>query len=95
MYIEPIRVFYTPHLGPVVVVSYGPGPLMRPLGLDTERISVPVLFERREPHGVPNPCRNSCTVCATVCPIVMSSLSNTADVLTIGRRPTEAASLFI
>ena len=39
---SPLQVLYTPHRGPVVVVvSYGPAPLLRQLGLDTERIIVP------------------------------------------------------
>ena len=37
---SPLRVLYTPQRGPVVVVSYGPAPLLRQLGLDTEQISV-------------------------------------------------------
>ena len=36
----PLRVLYTPHRG-LIVVSYGPAPLLRLLGLDTERIAVP------------------------------------------------------
>ena len=34
------RLLYTSHRGPVFVVTYGPAPLLRQLGLDTERIIV-------------------------------------------------------
>ena len=40
IYLAPYE-YYTPQRGPVVVVSYGPAPLMQLLGLDTERIIVP------------------------------------------------------
>ena len=38
---SPLPVLYTSQRGFVVVVSYGPAPLLRQLGLDTERIIVP------------------------------------------------------
>ena len=41
IYLVPLRVLYTPQRDPVVIVSYGPAPLMRLLGVDTERIIVP------------------------------------------------------
>ena len=36
-----LRVLYTPYRSPVVILSYGPEPLLRQLGLDTELIIVP------------------------------------------------------
>ena len=42
IYVAPYEYYnYIPHRGPVIVVSYGPAPLMRQLGLDTERIIGP------------------------------------------------------
>ena len=35
-----IQKYYTPHQSPIVVVSYGPAPLLRQFGLDTEQIIV-------------------------------------------------------
>ena len=55
-------------------MSNGSAPLLRQLGLDTERIIV--LLERREPHGVRSICGHSCTMCATVCLTVMPSFSD-------------------
>ena len=40
IYLAPYE-YYTPQRSPVVTVSYEPAPLLRQLGLDTERISVP------------------------------------------------------
>ena len=37
---SPLRVLYF-STGPIVAVSHGPSPLLRQLGLDAERISVP------------------------------------------------------
>ena len=80
---SPLTSNYTPQRGPIVIVSYGPAPVCRLLGLDTERISVPFLLERREPRGVPSPCGHSCMACATVCLTVVPSFSDTTDVSAI------------
>ena len=76
-----LRVLYTLRRCPVVIVSYGPAPLLRQLGLDREQT---FLLERRERHGVPSPRGQSCMVCDTVCLTVMSPFSDITDVLTIG-----------
>ena len=41
MYLFRTYEYYTPQRGPVVIVSYGPAPLLWQLGLDTKRISMP------------------------------------------------------
>ena len=65
---------------PFVVVSYGSAPLLRKHGSDTERIIVPF-----SPKGVNYMVylahvATCVLVCATVCLIVMLSLSDTTDV---------------
>ena len=84
MYLFSPYEYYTPQRGPAVIVSYGPAPLLRQRGLDTERISVPFLLERREPHGVPSPCGHRFMVYATVCLTVVPSFSDINNVSTIG-----------
>ena len=86
IYLAPYE-YYILHRGPVVVVSYRPAPLLRQLGLDTERIIVPLSSKGLEPHGVPSPCGHSCMVCATVCLIVVPSFSDKSDVSTIRHSP--------
>ena len=68
----------------VVVVSYGPAPLLRLLGLDTERIIVP--FSSKGVNHVAYLARVAIVMwCATVCITDMPSFSNIIDVSTIGR----------
>ena len=52
---SPLRVLYTPHRSLVVVVSYGPAPLLQQLGLDTERIIVPFSSKGVNHMCVPGP----------------------------------------
>ena len=77
-----LKVLYTPHRGPIVVVSYGPALLLWQLGLDTEQISVPFSLK---PHGVPSPCGHNCMLHATVCLTVMPLFSDITKVSTIGQ----------
>ena len=72
------RLLYTPHRGHVVVVSYGPAPLLRLLGLESTDYCASLL-ERREPHGVSSSCGHSCVLCATVCPTVMPLFSEITE----------------
>ena len=76
-----LRVLYTPHRGPVVVVSYGPTQLIRLLGLDTQRIIGPLPTK-----GVNHMAylAHLATLCTTVCLRVTPSSSDITDVSTIG-----------
>ena len=80
---SPLQVLYMPHQGLVVVVSYVPAPLLRLLGLDTERIIVP--FSSKDVSSmVYLACMATVTWCvATACLTVMPSFSDITDVSTM------------
>ena len=80
---SPLQVLYTPHRGTVVAVSYEPAPLLRQLGLETERIIV--FFSSKGVNHMAYLAHVATVVmlCATVCRTVMPSFSDKSDVSTI------------
>ena len=81
--LSPLRVLYTPHRGPVAVVSYGPAPLLWQLGVGTEWIIVPFSSKGLNHMAYLAHVATVVMVCATVCLTVMPSFSDITDVSTI------------